>query len=63
MEHLGIGDLVDVHPAPVGKWTTTGAADLIRQNYAIVVQVDDPVFVTVAGVEAGFVQSRFARPE
>lgn len=53
VEQLRIGDLVDVHPAPVGKRTAARPAGLPRQQFddavvpTVVVRFDDPVVIAV----------------
>jgi len=53
VEQLPIGDLVNVHPAPVGERTAARPAGLPRQRFddavvlTVVVRFDDPVFIAV----------------
>jgi hypothetical protein len=53
VEQLRIGDLVGLHPAPVGERAAARPADLPGQQFGdavvltVVVRFDDPVFVAV----------------
>ena len=57
VEQLRAGDLVDLHPAPVGERTAARPADLPGQQFddvvvlTVVVRFDDPVFVAVTEAE------------